>query len=44
MNINRVTLAGYTGNKPRTSAMQNGGSMTKLSIATSKRYKDADGN
>jgi hypothetical protein len=25
MNINRVTLAGYTGRKPRTSAMQKGG-------------------
>jgi single-strand DNA-binding protein len=44
MNINRITLAGYTGKDARTSAAQNGRSMTKLSVATSKRYKDADGN
>lgn len=44
MNINRVTLAGHTGKNARTNATQNGRSMTKLSIATSKRYKDADGN
>ncbi len=44
MNINRITLAGYTGKDPRTTATQSGRSMTKLSVATSKRYKAADGN
>ena len=44
MNINRVTLAGHTGKDARTLATQNGRSMTKLSVATSKRYKDTDGN
>ena len=44
MNINRVTLAGHTGKDARTLSIQNGRSMTKLSVATSKRYKDADGN
>jgi single-strand DNA-binding protein len=41
MNINRVTLAGFAGKDARTSSTQNGRSMTKLSIATTKRYKDA---
>ena len=41
MNINRVTLAGFAGKDARSSATQNGRSMTKLSIATTKRYKDA---
>ena len=44
MNINRVTLAGFTGKDARTSATQNGRSMTKLSVATTKRYKDSEGN
>jgi single-strand DNA-binding protein len=44
MNINRVTLAGHTGKDARTLATQNGRSMTKLSVATSKRYNDTDGN
>ena len=44
MNINRVTLAGHTGKNARTTATQNGRSMTKLSVATSKRYRGADGN
>jgi single-strand DNA-binding protein len=43
MNINRVTLCGHTGKDARTSASQNGRNMTKLSVATSKRYKDAAG-
>lgn len=41
--INRVTLAGFTGKDARTSATTNGRNMTKLSVATSKRYKDANG-
>lgn len=44
MNINRVTLAGFAGKEARTSATQNGRNVTRLSIATTKRYKDADGN
>jgi single-strand DNA-binding protein len=43
MNINRVTLAGFTGKEARTSTTQNGRSMAKFSVATTKRYKDADG-
>ena len=44
MTINRVTLAGFTGKDARNSSTQNGRSMTKLSVATTKRYKDAEGN
>lgn len=44
MNINRVTLAGYTGKDARKSSTQGGRSITKLSVATTKRYKDGDGN
>ena len=43
MTINRVTLAGYTGKDARTNSTQNGRSMTRLSVATTKRYKDAEG-
>jgi single-strand DNA-binding protein len=41
MTINRITLAGFTGKDARSSSMQNGRRMTKLSVATTKRYKDA---
>jgi single-strand DNA-binding protein len=44
MNVNRVTLAGSTGKDARNSSTQNGKSMTKLSVATTKRYKDAECN
>src|SRR3954451_8209995 len=44
MNINRVTLCGHTGKDARISASQNGRKITKLSVATSKRYKDAKGH
>ena len=44
MNINRVTLCGYTGKDARTSASQNGRNTAKLSVATSKRYKEANGD
>lgn len=44
MNINRVTLCGHTGKDARTSANQNGRNMTRLSVATSKRYKDVNGD
>jgi single-strand DNA-binding protein len=43
MNINRVTLVGFTGKDAKTSATQGGRTMTKLSVATTKRYKDAAG-
>src|SRR5690242_8408441 len=41
MNINRVTLCGYVGKDARTNMSQNGKSVTRLSIATTKRYRDA---
>jgi single-strand DNA-binding protein len=41
MNINRVTLVGFAGKDARSSSTQNGKSITKLSVATTKRYKDA---
>jgi single-stranded DNA-binding protein len=41
MSINPVTLAGFTGKDARSSSTHNGKSMTKLSVATTKRYKDA---
>jgi single-strand DNA-binding protein len=44
MNINRVTLCGHTGKDARTSANQNGRNMTRLSVATSKRYKNVNGD
>jgi single-strand DNA-binding protein len=44
MNINRVTIAGFAGKDARTSSTQNGKSISKLSVATTKRYKAADGN
>ena len=43
MTINRVTIAGFAGKDARNSSTQNGNSITKLSLATTKRYKDADG-
>ena len=44
MNINRVTIAGIAGKKALQYSTQNGKSMTKLSLATTKRYKDAECN
>ena len=41
MNINRVTLSGFAGKDTRSSSTPNGKSIAKLSIATTKRYKDA---
>lgn len=42
MNIKRVTLCGYTGKEPKAASTQKGLSTTRLSLATSKRYKDAE--
>jgi single-strand DNA-binding protein len=44
MTINRVTIAGFAGKDARSSSTQKGKSITKLSVATTKRYKDAEGN
>src|SRR3954464_11153786 len=44
MNINRVTIAGFAGKDARTSSTQNGKSISKLSVATTKRYKASDGS
>jgi single-strand DNA-binding protein len=41
MNINRITLCGYTGKEVRTAATQNGRNISRLSLATTRRYKDA---
>ena len=41
MNINRITLCGYTGKEAKTTATQNGRNISRLSVATTKRYKDA---
>ena len=41
MNINRVTLAGFAGRDAKTSATPGGTIVTKLSVATTKRYKDS---
>ena len=43
MNINRVTLSGHTGKAPKTSALPSGRNQTRLSLATTKRYKDSAG-
>ena len=44
MNINRVTLVGFTGKDAQNTSTQNGRSVTRLSVATTKRYKDAEGS
>lgn len=44
MNINRVTLAGFTGKDAWSRSAPNGKSVTRLSVATTKRYKGAEGN
>jgi single-strand DNA-binding protein len=41
MNINRITIAGFTGKDARPSATQGGRSVTRLSVATARRYKDS---
>jgi single-strand DNA-binding protein len=40
MNINRVTLVGFAGKDAKTSTTPGGTIITKLSLATTKRYKD----
>lgn len=41
MNINRVTLCGRTGKEAKTSSTTNGRNISRLSVATTKHYKDA---
>ena len=41
MHLNRVTLVGFTGRDAKTSATTGGKNITRLSVATTKRYKDA---
>ena len=42
--INKVILVGNLGRDPETRAMQSGGSVANLSVATAERWKDRDGN
>ena len=39
--INRVTLCGYTGKEVRTGATRNGRNISRLSVATTRRYQNA---
>ena len=39
--INRVILCGYTGKEVRTGATRNGRNISRLSVATTRRYQDA---
>lgn len=39
MYLNRVTLIGFTGQEPKTFATQSGKEITRLSVATTKRYR-----
>ena len=41
MYLNRVTLVGFTGRDAKTSATPGGKNITRLSVATTKPYKDA---
>lgn len=42
--INKVILIGSLGRDPDVRTMQNGGKVVNLSVATSERWKDRDGN
>jgi single-strand DNA-binding protein len=41
---NTVTLVGFVGNNPEVRTTQGGASITSVSLATSRSYKDAEGN
>ncbi|MEQ1552328.1 single-stranded DNA-binding protein [Sphingorhabdus sp.] len=41
---NTVTLVGFVGNTPEVRNTQSGVSITTLSLATTRSFKDADGN
>ncbi|HQV03934.1 MULTISPECIES: single-stranded DNA-binding protein [unclassified Novosphingobium] len=40
---NTVTLVGFVGNNPEVRTAQSGASITNLSLATTRSFKDADG-
>lgn len=42
--INKVLVIGHVGQEPKTVQTRNGGTLTNLSVATSRFYKDANGN
>lgn len=42
--LNQVQLIGHLGNDPEVASMRNGGEVANLSVATSDRWKDKDGN
>ena len=42
--LNKVILVGNLGNKPDVRSLQSGDKVANLSIATSERWKDRDGN
>jgi len=39
MYLNRVTLIGFTGQEPKTFSTQTGKEITRLSVATTRRYQ-----
>lgn len=41
---NTVILAGFVGSNPEVRSLQNGASVTSLSIATTRSFKDGEGN
>ncbi len=41
---NTVTLVGFVGNNPEVRNAQSGASITNLSLATTRSFKDANGN
>jgi len=42
--VNKVILVGNLGRDPESRSMQNGGKVVNLSVATSERWKDREGN
>jgi single-strand DNA-binding protein len=42
-NLNRITLLGNTGKEPKANSTANGKQVTRLSVATNKRFKDDSG-
>ena len=41
---NTVTLVGFVGNNPEVRTTQGGASITSLSLATTRSFKDGEGN
>jgi single-strand DNA-binding protein len=42
-NLNRITLLGNAGKEPKTGSTSNGKQVTRLSVATNRRFKDDAG-